>query len=240
MLSIIIITRNEEECLPRLLESIKRQSFRDFEVILSDAQSTDRTREIALFYGCKIVEGGLPSVGRNNGARFAKGEILLFLDADVVLPKGFLEKSLLEFSQKKVGCASPILLIMSDHFVDKFLFLFYNTWIRLTSKHFPQALGNCIYCWKNAFNGVMGFDESILFAEDADFIKRCGFKYRFRVLNKTKFYSNSRRIKKEGRIGFIYKTLIGAFYRVFVGEIRKPIFNYELNGGVNIKTQIIK
>ena len=80
MLSIIIITKNEEKCLPRLLESIKRQNFRDYEIIVSDAQSTDRTREIALAYGCKIVEGGLPSVGRNNGARVAKGEILLFLE----------------------------------------------------------------------------------------------------------------------------------------------------------------
>ena len=77
--SIIIPTYNEEEYLPVLLESIKKQDFDDYEVIVADANSTDRTREIAEEYGCIVVDGGLPGVGRNNGARVAKGEYLLFL-----------------------------------------------------------------------------------------------------------------------------------------------------------------
>ena len=74
ILSIIIPTYNEEEYLPVLLESIKKQNFNDYEVIVADANSTDRTREIAKEYGCLIVDGGLPAVGRNNGAKVAKGE----------------------------------------------------------------------------------------------------------------------------------------------------------------------
>ena len=69
ILSIIIPTYNEEEYLPVLLESIKEQSFDDYEVIVADANSTDKTREIAKEYGCIVVDGGLPAVGRNNGAR---------------------------------------------------------------------------------------------------------------------------------------------------------------------------
>ena len=85
ILSIIIPTYNEEEYLPVLLESIKKQSFKDYEIIVADANSTDRTREIAESYGCIVVDGGLPAAGRNNGAKVATGEYLLFLDSDLEL-----------------------------------------------------------------------------------------------------------------------------------------------------------
>ena len=89
-LSIVIITKQEQDYLPKLLDSLKQQTFNDFEIIVSDAQSKDNTRKIAKEHNCKIVEGGLPSKGRNNGVKKAKGKYLLFLDADVVLPKDFL------------------------------------------------------------------------------------------------------------------------------------------------------
>ena len=85
-LSIVIPTKNEENYLPRLLESIRSQVFSDYEVIVADAASTDRTREVAVKFGAKVVEGGLPGPGRNRGAEAAQGDRLLFLDADVVLP----------------------------------------------------------------------------------------------------------------------------------------------------------
>src|SRR5690242_14030921 len=86
MLSIIIPTYNEEEYLPRLLASIRSQRFEGYEIIVADNKSTDRTREIAARFGAKIVDGGMPGPGRNLGARAAQGDLLLFLDADVILP----------------------------------------------------------------------------------------------------------------------------------------------------------
>ena len=90
MLSIIIPAYNEEKYLPRLLRCIKEQTYKDYEIIIADANSTDKTRQIAKKYGCKIAKGGLPAVGRNNGAKIAKGDILLFLDADAKFNKNFL------------------------------------------------------------------------------------------------------------------------------------------------------
>ena len=101
--SIIIPTYNEEEYLPVLLESIKEQDFDDYEVIVADANSTDRTREIAEEYGCIVVDGGLPGVGRNNGAKVAKGEYLLFLDSDLQLTEDYLRDVLYEFQIENVG-----------------------------------------------------------------------------------------------------------------------------------------
>ena len=57
-ISIIIPAYNEEEYLPKLLESIEKQDFKDYEVIIADANSSDNTREIAESYGCTVVAVG--------------------------------------------------------------------------------------------------------------------------------------------------------------------------------------
>lgn len=103
--SIIIPTYNEEEYLPTLLDSIKKQNFDDYEIIIADANSTDRTREIAEEYGCIIVDGGMPAVGRNNGAKVAKGDYLLFLDSDLKLTDDYLRDVLYEFQMERLGIA---------------------------------------------------------------------------------------------------------------------------------------
>ena len=107
MLSIIIPTKNEEHYLPLLLNSIKRQKYSGpMELIVADAGSTDKTVAIAKKFGAKVVKGGHPGVGRNAGAKVAKGELFLFLDADVVLPPGFLKRNLAEFKRRESKTAS--------------------------------------------------------------------------------------------------------------------------------------
>ncbi len=105
ILSIIIPTYNEEEYLPLLLKSIKQQDFRDYEIIVADANSKDNTVKIAEEYGCIVVEGGMPAVGRNNGAKVAKGEYLLFLDSDLKLTEDYLAKVIYEFKMERLGIA---------------------------------------------------------------------------------------------------------------------------------------
>src|SRR6056297_2678752 len=84
MLSIIIPTLNEEDFLKNTLKEIKRQDFENYEIIVADAGSNDNTKEIAKDFNCKIVEGGSPAQGRNSGAEVAQGDILLFLDSDLI------------------------------------------------------------------------------------------------------------------------------------------------------------
>src|SRR5271165_4985787 len=103
MLSIVIPTFNEEDCLPLLLESIRTQSFSDYEIIIADNNSTDDTLLIARQYGATITTGGLPGAGRNAGASFATGELILFLDADVILPADFLKDIVNEFLYNGYG-----------------------------------------------------------------------------------------------------------------------------------------
>ncbi|MBU0615524.1 MAG: glycosyltransferase, partial [Nanoarchaeota archaeon] len=122
MLSIIIPTLNEEKHLPRLLDSITRQRFKDYEIIVADNNSKDKTRDIAKKFGAKVVPGGLPAKARNLGAKAAKGNILLFLDSDVILSKGSLNKAVTEFTQRNLTVALFTLRAASKKLIDKTLY----------------------------------------------------------------------------------------------------------------------
>jgi glycosyltransferase involved in cell wall biosynthesis len=97
MVSAIVPARNEEACLEACLESLVAQACVSFEIIVVDDGSTDRTREIAQSLpGVRVIDPGpLPPgwSGKNNalvaGAAAARGEWLLFTDADTVHRAGF-------------------------------------------------------------------------------------------------------------------------------------------------------
>ncbi len=102
--SVIVPARNEEACLADCLQSLVAQTGVDFELIVVDDHSTDRTREIAeSFPGVRVIEAGpLPSgwTGKNNavstGARQARGQWFLFTDADTVHLPGSLAAAVKE------------------------------------------------------------------------------------------------------------------------------------------------
>lgn len=108
VVSVIVPARNEEVCLGPCLHSLLIQNFAEqspaFEIIVVDDHSSDRTREIALsFPEVRVIDAGpLPAgwTGKNNavtaGANLARGEWLLFTDADTVHLPGSLARSLKE------------------------------------------------------------------------------------------------------------------------------------------------
>lgn len=199
MLSIIIPTYNEEKYLPKLLESIKDQNFQDYEIIVADAQSTDNTREIAKSYGCKVVEGGSPAIGRNNGAKVAQGEYLLFLDADVILTEGYLQSAMDEFIDNDQDIAISQLIPLSDSRKDRLLHDFANLFMRSVQSIKPHGAG-CygILTRKSLHEKVNGFNESYDFGEDSNYIEKIGKKSKFRVLKEPKLLISTRRLEREG------------------------------------------
>ena len=202
--SIIIPTYNEEEYLPVLLDSIKSQSFDDYEVIVADANSTDKTREIAESYGCVVVDGGLPAVGRNNGAKVAKGEYLLFLDSDLELTEDYLRNVLYEFRMEHLGIAITKMKPLSDKVEDKIFHDFANYFMIGVEKIKPHGAG-CygIIVKKSLHDEVGGFDESLTFGEDTDYIERIAEKERFRVLRNAEIGVSTRRLEEEGIVTLI-------------------------------------
>ena len=195
-ISIIIPAKDEEELLPNLLESIRNQDFDDYEVIVADAFSTDRTREIAREYGATVVDGGMPGPGRNAGARAAKGEFLVFLDADVVLPDNFLKNLYNEMQDRYIDVATCEIVPISDIQLDRIIHKLINMTILANMRVDPKAFGFCIFITRRLFNRIGGFDETIKVAEDNDLVKRASEFRPLRYINSTFVKVSVRRFDK--------------------------------------------
>lgn len=120
MISIIIPAYNHGQELPKCLNSIFEQTFRDFEIIVVNDGSTDETEDVlnkyfrdaavSCLYGgeIKIINQknqGAP-MARNNGFKESKGDYVIFLDADIVLRKDALEK-MVGVLGNKIGYVYP-------------------------------------------------------------------------------------------------------------------------------------
>lgn len=247
-ISIIIPTFNEEKYLPKLLKSIQKQSFKDFEVIISDANSTDKTPSIAEKFNFKLIKGGLPAKGRNNGAKHAKGKYLLFLDSDTIISKKFLEKLLFNFEKEKANIASvginPIKTPRNKKKYDFYsiLFDFINFYLKTMSKVRPFSGGYCIFIKKKLHNEINGFDEKLRIGEDFDYVLRAyqglkpeqnniPFKFKkildnrelnkknhFIFFDKIKINLSTRRIDKETIPTTIGKSIVSTFFSLFNKE----------------------
>lgn len=227
MLTIVIPTYNEEEYLPFLLRSIQGQTYKDYEVVVADAQSKDKTREIAVSFGARVVEGGPVAVGRNNGAAAAKGDILLFLDADVVLPDPwFLQMTTAEFEKRTLGAATCKIDPMSDKRIDKVFHEVFNYFMAVTQETMPHAPGFCIFARKAVHDKIGGFDATIKLAEDHDYVLRAGKKAKFGLLKTYKIPVSVRRFDRDGRMNIAVKYLLCELYMRTRGNVRTDIFNY--------------
>ncbi len=226
-ISIIIPCLNEAEELPNLLESIKKQTYKDYEVIVADAGSSDKTITIAEDFGAKVVPGGMPGPGRNRGAEVANGTWLFFFDADVVIPKDFLENAHKEIQEKFVDLATCEFKPISDLRLDKVMFHFANLTVKLNQSINPRAAGFCIFITRRLFNRINGFDETLKLAEDHDLVTRASKLRPLRVLESTHLNVSVRRLQKEGRFALMEKYMVVEKHLLTKGAVREDIVEYE-------------
>lgn len=230
MISIVIPAYNEEAFISTLLESLAAQEIDEpVEVVIADAKSKDKTKSVAesfrdKFSDLKIVDGGLPAVGRNRGADVAVGNPIVFLDADMELPdRNFLARNISYFRLRKLEAATTKLAPQSDRWIDKAMVGFYNLILRPAV--FIRPLGSmCIVASRNILEKTGGYPEDVIMAEDHDFVLRCSKLGKYGILP-VPAYFHVRRFDKEGRMGLAFMYLKATVKRVFGGPIKK--FDYE-------------
>ena len=157
----------------------------------------------------------------------AQGDFLFFFDADVILPNGFLQKAYDEMQERYLDLATCEVLPLSDLQIDKVLHTLANLSIRMNQYANPHAGGFCILCTRRLFERAGGFDESLTMAEDHDFVKRASRYRHLRVLDSTQISVSVRRLEKEGRTVLVSKYLEVELYRIFKGEIKTHLIDYE-------------
>ena len=223
--------------MPLLLESIRKQSFSDYEIIVADAGSKDRTVEVAKQYGCKIIPGGTPAKGRNEGAKIAKGDLLLFLDADVILLQdNCLEQVVQKFHEEKFGAATFPFLFTGGG-IDRFFSRFYNFWVVFTKNFLPHSLGAFILVEKDIHQKANGFDESVVFCEDVHYVGKVAKIAKYGLLKIQPVLISNRRFAQEGKIKMSIKYILAEFHIIFLGPIKSDIFKYRF-GHYQNKTKI--
>lgn len=225
MVSVIIPTYREEENIERCLKSVKNQDFEGdkIEIIVVDSNSHDKTRAIAKKYADKVVniKGRGVSKARNVGAQKAKGEILLFLDADTLLDSRFIAEMYESFADSNVVCISGTVAGLERLGIigDLFKFFHYslmNKVAALTAHFgFPFFPTVCFACRKLVFHAIGGFDEGLAIAEDLVLSRRMGQVGKCLVNKGAKAYTSLRRVKKNGRMKN-YWIYFRNYFRVFV------------------------
>lgn len=145
--SIIVITLNEEKRIGRLMEKLSVQTHQEFEVIVVDSNSEDNTREVAQAYESALpnltvhhMETRGVSLSRNTGASLAQYNRILFLDADVSLPRNFLAKALYELDEKRLEVAGVYMSSKGLPLVHKFGYGVFNAGLFATQFFFQQRL----------------------------------------------------------------------------------------------------
>ncbi|OHA18555.1 MAG: hypothetical protein A2664_02865 [Candidatus Taylorbacteria bacterium RIFCSPHIGHO2_01_FULL_46_22b] len=184
MISFIIPTRNEEKVLKQLCENLRQYSG-SCEIIVSDGNSTDQTLSIARQHADIVIthEQAIRqniSGGRNAGAKAAKGEYLIFIDADVTIPNiDHTIQTIIDRFQKNstiVGITVKLAVLPEcATWADKLVYLyinasvvFFNDWLHIG--HAPGGEFQAIR--SSAFKTLGGFDERLVAAEDIDMFRR--------------------------------------------------------------------
>jgi glycosyltransferase involved in cell wall biosynthesis len=183
MISIIIPAYKEEKWIADTIRQFGALKT-PHEVIVSDGKSLDRTVEISLQYTDKVVvyEGQRhhnAAIGRNDGAKIAKGEYLVFIDSSVVIPDvdAFFKRALAHFENDPNLVALGVPQWIDPKVAttaDRIILFITNRNLRLLNNVLGRGMisGKCMMIRKTAFDRVGGFRESLAVGEDGDISQR--------------------------------------------------------------------
>ena len=185
VISIVIPTLKEEQFLERTFKDLEGLQI-PHEIIVSDGGSTDRTLEIARHHTDKVVVWDKPrrqtfGEAKNAGAAVATGDYLVFIDADVSIPRpnAFFKKMISAFEQAPtlVAMTVPLTPWLENHsWVDALFCAPLNIWYIISNNLFQygNASGEFQMIRRSVFNDSGGYREDLAGGEDTDMFNRLG------------------------------------------------------------------
>jgi glycosyltransferase involved in cell wall biosynthesis len=224
-LTIVIPAKNEAKLLPVLLRSLERQDYRQMpatRVLVADAGSTDGTPQIALhtcdYLRVEVIAGGLPSVGRNAGAKLAHTAYVMFLDADVELrDRTLLGRAVELMKRKRLHCVTTNIWCEDGSWSDKMLY-FWNNVAQYGSRLVkPFSTGMFMLFDREKFIELGGFNEKALYAEDYLLSQKVE-RSRFGIVG-GHVHTTNRRFKKMG-----HSKIAGMFLRTALNTWNESYF----------------
>lgn len=229
-LSVVIPALNEERHIGSLLSDLAGQTRKPDEVIVVDAGSEDGTVSIAKGFPRVVLLTAYPpvAVGRNLGGWRARGDVLIFLDADVRLLKRFFEDFLEEFERRRLDVACPSYVPCDSTPTIRGVHAFFNLLFALFEKLLPSGAGHCIAVRRDVFRQSQGFDPALKF-DDIELIRRLSRGRRFGLVGQ-RVYVSDRRYREHGVFRMILRYLLMSLFFV-LGKYRwANRIDYEFGG----------
>lgn len=234
-LSVIIPAYNEELFIGDLLNQLSGQMLKSVEVVVVDNNSEDNTAALV-----KKHQSTLPltllhhktkgvSSARNVGAEESSGEWLLYLDADVHIPQGFLKEIMGAIKDPIFQVAGMPFYPRSDKRIDRLAIGLVRRYFRSLAKtKHPLTPGFAMLVRKDLHDTIGGFDESLSYSEDTDYLSRAvkaGGAFSF--LPEPHVLMSVRRLEEAGRLKMfathIYTEVVRFFRR---GRVKSGVVKY--------------
>lgn len=223
-ISVIVPALNEEKYIHNVIDGLEKQTFKDFETIVVDGGSEDNTVKIVKKHA-KVIVSYRKGAGsaRNAGAKAAKGDILLFLDADTRPSKQLLDTYHKMFQDDKVVAATgPIyplerskLRIWIGY---KFISVYFVKASMLVGR--PSIVGSNFAARKSVFEKANGFNEKFITYEDWDLSNRLKKYGKIAYSDNAMVNTSARRIAAWGVSGYFIFYTINMFMYHFLKRSR--------------------